>query len=200
MKELIISLLLSSGTFSGSFQWTVNDLGLDVLQGKIGFQTQQCSKYELIQSAQVQDNQQQVLVWSSGEKPRNLMHSKHNYFIDHQASKCHKGQSCSPIYRTFWPQEGQMGTKNQPAQMADYPYGWSEFSQIKLETCAQCQTDGKILGCIKWGGKFPTVGNKEIFQPQVSREPSEDFQEALTKFNNYYGNISKSTFTYHGAN
>jgi hypothetical protein len=186
VKELILSIIMASGTFSANINWTTNDLGDDVLGGKIAFTAKQCSKYELIQAARVLDNQGQDLVWKMGEQKRNEIKSQNGYFIDHLSFKCQKGKPCSPLYRDHWPSGGQAGSKTHAAKLEDYPFGWSEFSKITLETCAWCSETKTVLGCITWGGEFPLIGSKTITPVHHSSTPSKDFVEALDKFHKFY--------------
>ena len=188
MTSVVINLLLSTGLFTGSVAWQVNDLGLDALGGKIHFQSKACEKYDFIQAAQVLDNNDNPYKWKMGESNRNKVTTSGGWFIDHLAGKCNKGQPCSPIYTAYWPTEGAQGTKMRPSALEDYPFGWTEFKRIYLETCAVCENNKNILGCVVWGGEFPIVGSKNVLEPTANENSSENFNQALNKFNKFYKN------------
>jgi hypothetical protein len=177
---------LALAGFSIILSWTLNDLGLDVLGAKIQYMDMKCDNYNLIQIARVIDNNNQNIIWEMGESPRNQLRSVNGYYIDHLANKCTKNSKCSPFFNDHWKEGGMSGNLKQKATIEDYPYGWDKIRSINLEVCGSC--NGKVMNCLKYGGEFPTVGEKKLYKVEFNEKPSEDFNQALKLFNEYYKN------------
>jgi len=200
---------LSQGTFEVDTHWvTVQQTSSEeeTLNGNIRFIPKpiisNCSNLSFIQSVRIQNNAGGDYKWPVGQSARNAMRTKKNssegvapgFFIDHDASRCEaKDTSCSPYYRDSWPNENdgsQDGSvkngKVEDAFMVDYPYGWGIISQAHLEACAVCRESAEILGCVNWGGTWPTIGERTLDKITASEKPSATFLRALKNFNLYY--------------
>ena len=204
-------------------KWSVDPGDPDhptILDAHISFLPNQllplCQDLRMIQVAQVlantiDGNGNQQYVWTDGQSDRNFMETNADpvrdiepgYFIDHDASKCARGQSCSPYFRDSWPNsnashDGYVKPAkfySQPnlirsTSVADYPVGWDAITQIRLETCVVCQDNGMIYQCVRWGGYRPQWGplplKTQIFRPRAAHSPSATFLRALALFDNFY--------------
>lgn len=204
-RLLVLSILLLSslanasdflwanktGIFSISTYWTETEFSGDALAGKLKFtpHDDECVS-GFIQVAKMTDNKGKDLVFKkgSGLEARNEVKTLDGSFVDYNPTKCKKGKPCSPYYIEYWPTDGSYSNEVS-ARMADYPFGWEQFSKIELEACAVCKgSEKKVLGCISWGGEFPVVGDKKVSKPTWKTTSSPEFDAALKKFNTYYNN------------
>lgn len=189
-------ILNKHGLISATVLWDRNELGDDVLAGDIKFKPdnaiKNCSNISFIQIAKVTNNKGQDLEWSklSGQSQRNEMKTKNKWFVDHDATKCNKNNQCSKFFIDHWHNNCTYGSKSNDsnfiAQMKDYPFGWTEFSQIELETCAVCKDSNEVYTCIKWGASWPLIGEKKISNISIDPKPSSDFLEAVSNFDAFY--------------
>jgi hypothetical protein len=115
------------------------------------------------------------------------------FYVDHQATSCAEGSTCSPYLRDHWEnseesQDGwHYGKTKRPATFVDYPFGWSVIDEVILENCAVCATTDKILGCVRWGAVWDQNG-KTLVKPEFSEDSSNTFKQALGNFTRFYGN------------
>jgi hypothetical protein len=169
------------GVMSADIKWEINHTGTDILYALLKLRPNEhvptCSRLSFIQIAKLTVNGSDY-VWadSEGQSNRNLILTKKQsgiepgYFIDHNASLCTRGKSCSPFYRDSWAneEESQDGASTnfskKAASLFDAPYGWERFEEIKLEACAVCQNgeELKVLSCVEWGGKWPLIEQRQI--------------------------------------
>ncbi|MDE2292402.1 MAG: hypothetical protein KGL53_09990 [Elusimicrobia bacterium] len=185
------------GTWKVLVKWTSDPMtGEDVLHGRPAFMPDParcpaCRSIRLVQVARVEVKPGQDYDWTSGEANRNKMRFG-GFFVDHDANKCAQGAPCSPYYRDSWPlpDESQDGsnTGGKPvfASLSDYPYGWTQFQRITLETCARCVDTGRFLGCVRWGGEWPETGDRSFVPLTASDAPSAEFLGALRAFQSFY--------------
>lgn len=180
IKSQKIDSKTSNGRWNVDLAWVYVDVivdSFDALRGIISFtpnhSAPQCERITFIQTAKVLDNELNDYIWPNLEAPRNEIMTKSSFgvnkgfFVDHLASECQKGKSCSPYYRDYWPNEedgSNDGYKNgediSSAVLVDYPYGWEEISSIKLEACAVCADNQFVYSCFNWGGSWPVVGER----------------------------------------
>lgn len=197
---------VSKGLFKLDIQWTTAQQtagDIDVLAGRVSFHPNQvssgkeCGAISFIQTARVLDNKGKDFTWPSGEAARNQIRTRTNipgFFIDHDALNCaQKNKTCSAFYRDSWPntddgsQDGQWdGETSEPAILIDYPFGWDVISEIFLEACAMCRNSRETLGCVTWGGKWPTTGAQTLHQTLATDSQSNTFIEALRRFETHY--------------
>lgn len=193
----------SHGLFSADVSWTVNEFKLDVLRGRIEFTPNDavvCPSIRGIQTARVEQAQNQDFHWSGNDAPRNEMKTKDReqrtpgFFVDHDPALCKDGKACSPYYRDSWPNSDESadgfraaGGSAQAASIIDYPYGWTQFEEISLETCMVCDETGQVFGCVDWGAIWPAVGERRLHRPKFHEVPSATFWRALRNFQKYYG-------------
>ena len=192
----------SSGEFTAQIKWDFDpDLGTDVLRGAIQFSPKAnlaCNKIGFIQIARVLKENGESYHWLLGEAARNEIATKNSskgkggFYIDHRADDCKTQKDCSPYFTDYWPNEGgsSFGSSNDkeniPAKLLDFPFGWTEYRSIELQACAVCDDNGKIYGCLQWGGEWPAIGDRQITSPQFSEKASASFVEALRNFRSYY--------------
>lgn len=206
-KKIQIKSNTSSGKWDVDLAWVgIQDLEYtEALRGFVKFSpntnSSPCNRLSFIQIAQVLDNEENDYQWPLGESPRNLIKTEDSfyiepyYYIDHQAVKCNRlDRSCSPYFRDYWPnredgsQDGSVSsTESKPAILVDYPFGWELISSIKLEACAVCRDDSKILSCFQWGGSWKTIGEPEFIVDGATEKPTQTFEEALSNFRSFYG-------------
>lgn len=190
-------LLNQHGSIQAQVIWTQNEYQEDILFGDIKFKpnssTKICRNISFIQIAKVIDNKNKDLVWDkiSGQSNRNLIKTKNNWFLDHDATKCDKNKSCSKFFIDHWANDCSYGSKLSnddimTAQIKDYPFGWTQFSDIELESCAVCKDSNEIFSCVKWGASWPLMGDRKIKNIEVSQAPSLDFIEAINLFDSFY--------------
>lgn len=189
--------------FSASVSWTSDPIDdMDLLHGVIQYrpdsQTPSCGPIRMVQIARVQLEDGRDYEWTLGEANRNRIKTQASsrlepgYYIDHLASRCSPGKSCSPYFRDSWPNpdESRDGFKtsrgSQTASIADYPRGWDMFQSIRLEACAVCPVTNQSLGCVKWGAEWPSMGDRKISGPVVKKTPSATFKTALRNFHEFY--------------
>jgi hypothetical protein len=192
---------LEAGTITTEESWTTNpETGEDVLRGRVTFTpsatTPSCRSIRFVQAARVQTSKDHDLDWDGGQQNRNLMRTKADpargitpgYFVDHDAYKCSPGKACSPYFRDSWanPDESQDGSSAKPASLIDYPFGWTSFESIDLESCARCADTGAFLGCAQWGGSWPATGERTLRPTSAADTPSATFNEALRLFEASY--------------
>jgi hypothetical protein len=200
------SFSLKNGTISVSMEWATDpDTGGDVLRGEPVFvpgTAVSCAKVSMIQIARVEVTPGQDYIWQGGEAARDRMMTVANseagvvqgFYVDHDSNVCDAAQGCSPYFRDFWnAQESHDGSAKpgevpHEASLLDYPYGWSLFQRITLESCAQCRDTKKFLGCVSWGGDWPAVGKRSFLTPSATDTPSATFSRALQLFDAYYAN------------
>lgn len=197
-----------AGTMRVEESWLVDPVTQeDVLRGRVTFtpgrSAPACRSVRFVQAARVETKLGQDLDWPSGEAPRNLMRTRPDaargvvagYFVDHDAYKCAAGRACSPYFRDSWPNPDESADgANTPrpgraASLVDYPFGWSMFERISLESCARCVDDGSYLGCARWGATWPEIGDRLLAQPSAAAAPSPTFLEALKLFGQYYAPV-----------
>jgi len=196
-----VELPLKDGAWRVDARWSSDpEDGEDVLAGHLAFTPSaaapMCRSIRIIQVANMEVSPGKSYQWPalSGETDRNLTRTPQGYYVDHEAAKCLKGKPCSPYYRDSWllPDESHDG-QNIPghvvsASIADYPFGWGNFDQISLETCARCVDNGQFLGCATWGAFWPLIGNRPPpFTPAAAAAPSASFMGALRLFASFYG-------------
>lgn len=190
-------LLNNNGSIQAKIIWDKNEFQDDILSGDIKFKpdsrTKDCNNIGFVQIAKLKDNKGNDLSWdqTSGQAARNQIKTKNHWFIDHDATKCEKNKNCSKFFIDHWHNNCSYGSKKSnddimAAQIKDYPFGWVNFSSIELESCAVCKDSNEIYSCVKWGAKWPLIGNKEISSIEVEQSPSNDFIEANNLFDNYY--------------
>lgn len=203
------SVRLQSGTLVATANWAVNEYGVDVLRGYIEYrpdadQGRSCPHIRFIQIAKVQRNEGFDYNWQGFEKHRNLLRTSSNmgpgiedgYFVEHKASTCKPGVSCSPYFRDYWAnatesEDGyRLSGRSAPASLVDYPFGWEIMEQISLESCARCVESGEFLGCVDWGARWPGLGERSISPIHIERAPSRTFLAALRKFQEFYSGFS----------
>lgn len=179
--------------------------GEDVLRGYVEFQpiekTGNCRSIRLVQIAKVETQEGKDFFWdpSGGESARNILTTTASdagvlpgFFIDHQAHKCTRSKGCSPYFRDHWSNESESsdgwvcGSNIKSASLVDYPFGWTQFESIKLETCARCDDDGRFLKCLQWGARWPENGERSIDKALQLSAPSPTFIQAFKKFLEYY--------------
>ncbi|HVC09131.1 MAG TPA: hypothetical protein VNH15_04240 [Elusimicrobiota bacterium] len=196
-----VELPLKDGAWRVDVRWSSDpEDGEDVLAGHLAFTpgaaAPVCRSIRIIQVANMQVSPGKPYQWPafSGETDRNLTRTPAGYYVDHEAANCSKGKPCSPYYRDSWslPDESHDG-QNLPGQVvsssiADYPFGWGQFDQISLETCARCVDNGQFLGCASWGAFWPLIGNRPPpFASAAANAPSASFLSALRLFDSFYG-------------
>ena len=186
------------GTYTIALGWVTNDMGEEAFSSHLEFDPKYnkftCPKSGFIQVAKVLDNNKSDFVWdkTSGQELRNQLKTKDGWFVDFNGPNCKKTEAgCSPFYVDHWSSEGQFGDSTQESKMADYPFGWTKFSRIELESCLVCVDDLQVYGCINYGATWDLTKNKEIIHPQWGFASSH-FMEALKLFRNYFKE-SKST-------
>lgn len=196
---------LARGIFTTEESWLTDpETGEDVLRGRMSFAPgaacPACRHLRIVQVARVEVKLGRDLDWGGGEANRNLIRTRQDdargivagYFVDHDAFKCAPGAPCSPYFRDSWPNpdESQDGASapsgGTAASLVDYPFGWSSFERISLESCARCADTGEFLGCVEWGGSWPAVGNRALRVPRASEAPSATFLSALSLFDSFY--------------
>jgi hypothetical protein len=189
---------------SAQVSWVVDsDSGEDALRGFVEYTIQPdtpvCQSIRLIQAARIETAPGINLNWQSGESNRNLIRTVADpskailagFYIDHDAAACSPGKACSPYFRDSWanPAESHDGKKTQNtsvnASMIDYPFGWSSFQTITLESCAQCVDNAQFLGCVQWGGDWP-AGGRSLLPVIYEAQPSATFLSALELFKKFY--------------
>lgn len=200
---------LAQGTFQVEVRWkkaqqTSDEI--DVLFGRVEFFPKKsasfssCKNVSFVQTARILDNNGADYSWPLGQTARNLIRTKANargvvggYFIDHDASKCIDTKQCSPFFRDSWPntqdgsRDGSLSSRGaKPVVLVDYPYGWEFISSAKLEACAVCRTDARILGCATWGGEWPMTGERFVFDIEAADSPSATFLDAVRRFKAHY--------------
>lgn len=201
---------MSKGSFTVETQWTTiqqTSSEVDVLAGRVSFlpksanSAEKCGAVSFIQTARILDNKSKDYEWPTGQSARNKMRTKKNaqgvergFFIDHDASRCENLEpECSPFYRDHWPNEEDgskdgslLGGQSEAAVLVDYPYGWELISAASLEACAVCRESGEFLGCVTWGGTWPTIGERSLHPFEANENPSKTFEKSLSLFNNFY--------------
>jgi len=201
------SFYLQKGTATLQESWMIDsDSGSDVLRGHVEFAPNAtaplCGVVRMVQVARVEVTPGVDYDWTSLEVVRNQIRTAANttsgvssgFYLDHQAGKCTPGKPCSPYFRDFWAnaEESQDGViskaKVQATSLVDYPTGWDLFQRITLETCARCTDSGAYLGCMNWGGDWPSIGVRSFLPVKGSDSPSSTFLEAVRLFNLFYGN------------
>ncbi|MHB2026470.1 MAG: hypothetical protein ACYCPQ_07510 [Elusimicrobiota bacterium] len=200
-ENQILELPVKYGFWRTDVHWDFDPTTTeDVLAGHLAFYPNParapiCESIRIIQAAQVEISPANQFQWEGAETDRNLTRTKDGFFIDHEAANCSEGAPCSPYYRDSWslPDESQDGynlpDKTAKSSIADYPFGWTMFNQIMLETCARCVDSGQFLGCVEWGAHWPRIGNRPPpFTPVASDNPPIYFLNALRRFNAFYGN------------
>lgn len=201
---------MSKGSFTVETQWTTiqqTSSEVDVLAGRVNFlpksanSGERCGAVSFIQTARILDNKSKDYEWPTGQSARNKMRTKKNaqgvqrgFFIDHDASRCENPEpECSPFYRDHWPNEENgskdgslLGAKSEAAVLVDYPYGWEFISSASLEACAVCRESLEFLGCVTWGGTWPTTGERSLHPFEANENPSKTFEKSLSLFNIFY--------------
>lgn len=160
-----------------------------------------CNKIRLVQAVRIFEKPGQDYVWPNAEKNRNEVKTaedkkkgiKANFLIDHAGAKCVKGTACSIYYRDHWPnatssQDGSFdGTISMPASLWDGPRGDAN-DIFQFETCARCDDNGAILGCVDWGFTVDAAGAATMSDTSEHVQASATFTAALAKFDKYYAN------------
>lgn len=160
-----------------------------------------CNKIRLVQAVRIFEKPGQDYVWPNAEKNRNEVKTaedkkkgiKANFLIDHAGAQCVKGTACSIYYRDHWPnatssQDGSFdGTISMPASLWDGPRGDAN-DVFEFETCARCDDNGAILGCVDWGFTVDAAGVATMSDTSEHVQASATFTAALAKFNKYYAN------------
>jgi hypothetical protein len=198
---------LDEGVFSVQVKWDYDSYNSnsDVLAGQIEWtpdkKAKRCDKLSMIQIAKVTQTNDADYKWTMGQSNRNLFMTKSNstnlqvvpgYFIDIDAHNCLVNTTCSPYYIDSYGQgtnsrDGYIqGKQRASVLISDYPYGWTEFEKIQLETCAVCRDDSSVRACITWGGKWPIDQEREILSSVASEIPTATFSEALKIFKKFY--------------
>ena len=180
------------------------ETGEDVLRGRMSFApgaaAPACKSLRIVQAARVEVKLGRDLDWANGQENRNLIRTRQDdargiaagYFVDHDAIKCKAGAPCSPYFRDSWPnpdesQDGSSGPSGaKTASLVDYPFGWTYFERISLESCARCADTGEFLGCVVWGGTWPATGDRSLRETSAAESPSPTFLDALGRFEAFY--------------
>ncbi len=194
---LAASFRVPFGEFATEESWLIDPLtGEDVLRGRVSFtpsaECPACREIRMVQIARVEKKAGLDIDWGNGQESRNLMRTPDGYFVDHDALKCAPGKTCSPYFRDSWPNPdesadgGSAPPPGSPASLVDYPFGWTYFERISLETCARCVDTGKFLGCATWGGTWPETGDRTLRESAASAAPSPTFIDALRRFETFY--------------
>lgn len=116
-----------------------------------------------------------------------------NFFVDHFAAKCSKGNACSIYYRDHAPnshrsRDGSFdGTTGQAASLFDAPQGPANYV-FEFETCARCADTGTYLGCVDWGFTNDAAGTAALTTTAEHFQPSATFRSAIAVFNKFYAN------------
>jgi hypothetical protein len=207
-----VSVPLRSGMLLANVAWTVDDVtSLDVLRGQIEYrpdadQPGSCPNIRFIQVVKTEQRDGLDYEWQGLEEHRNALRTadeigagiKRGYFVDHRASACAPGASCSPYFRDHWPNareswDGfQLERRSAPASLVDYPFGWDILEQISFESCARCVETGEFLGCADWGARWPAQGPRSIAPIRIRATPSKTFLAALRRFEEFYNRLELS--------
>ena len=187
-------------------QQTASDV--DVLYGRVSFQpnellqAESCGDVSFIQIAKILDNSGKDYQWPAGQNTRNILKTKKitsagvnaGWFVDHDDLRCKaSAQTCSPYFRDSWPNEEE-GSRDgkfingsySDAVLIDFPFGWEVISSATLEACAVCRKSEELLGCVSWGGTWPTTGDRALHDNSAGTHQSATFTSALRLFNQHY--------------
>ncbi|MEN9808972.1 MAG: hypothetical protein RLZZ488_539 [Pseudomonadota bacterium] len=181
---------------------------IDVLFGRVSFQPNEllkadsCGDVSFIQIAKILDNSGNDYQWPAGQNTRNILRTKNSssegvnagWFVDHDDLRCKtSAQTCSPYFRDSWPNEEEgsrdgkfMNGSYSDAVLVDFPFGWEVISSAALEACAVCRKSEELLGCVSWGGTWPTTGDRTLHKNTAGMRESPTFTSALHLFNKYY--------------
>ncbi len=187
--DMSVSMTPANASVSGTIQFTPTA------------ECPKCNMIRLVQIVRVFEKPGQDYVWPGAEANREQVKTaedkkkgiKANYFVDHKAAGCTKGNACSLYYRDHWPnaansQEGSFdGTTAKAASLWDRPHGDAN-DVFEFETCARCADNGAYLGCIDWGFAVDAAGVTTLSPESEHLQPSATFDAAIATFNKFYAN------------
>jgi len=160
-----------------------------------------CNLIRLVQVLRISESPGVDYPWPGAEAPKENVKTTEdkkqgvqpNFFVDHKAAGCSKGNKCSVYYRDHWPnathsQDGSNDGKTAVhASLWDRPRG-DKDDVFEFETCARCNDTGEYLGCVDWGFTADAAGNATATTSFEHGVPSATFKAAVGKFDTYYKN------------
>jgi hypothetical protein len=170
--------------------WSTNpDNGEDVLATQLSYQSNfEAKSIRWMQIARVQKNDDSDFIFQGFQEDRNKARTRNGYYLDQNYDICREDiKKCSYFYRDHFTNPLQSVEVKNLAQIADYPFGWTQFKRISLESCAYDLKSKKYIACILWGAEWPEMGDRFIFEPKLTTKPSFDFIDALNRFKIFYG-------------
>lgn len=204
-SEVSRSKKMPHGRLDIKVEWATNESNSnsDVLHGHIEWTPNPnaplCRNLSMIQIAKVSMADGRDFEWQHSQRDRNKFRIQNvqsgvrpGFFVDISSDKCKKNQSCSPYYIDSFGEEtnSEDGYVNSlgahKVTLHDYPFGWTEFESIELETCVVCRDDGRISGCGMWGAKWNATENRKIFSTEFNTKASPTFIEAMRSFFEFY--------------
>lgn len=169
--------------------WTSNsETGEDVLGAQLSYRGLFKEKsIRWIQTARVQNNDDSEFVFRGFQEDRNKNRSRNGYFLDQNYDTCAGDiKKCSYFYRDHFTNPDESRETDNLSQIADFPFGWTLFKRIRLESCAYNLNTLKYEACVLWGAEWPLIGDRQIFNPVLRKKPSADFVQALQIFKKFY--------------
>ncbi len=189
MKPVIKSFTTGKKTFSIQTDWLISpETGEDILATQLAYKASfKARTVRWIQVARVQINDESDFIFTGFQEDRNLNRTNRGFFLDQNYDTCKfTPLKCSYFYRDHFTNPNESVEVENLSQIADFPFGWSLFKRISLESCAYNLQSKKYEGCILWGAEWPPEGNRFIYEPKFKLAPSADFVEALNRFKQYY--------------
>ncbi|MEQ1723192.1 MAG: hypothetical protein ABL930_08435 [Pseudobdellovibrio sp.] len=170
--------------------WSTNpENGEDVLATQLSYRSNfEAKSVRWMQMARVQKSDDSDFIFQGFQEDRNKNKTRNGYYLDQNYDVCRDDiKKCSYFYRDHFTNPEQSVEIKNLSQIADYPFGWTQFKRITLESCAYEIKTKKYVACIQWGAEWPEMGDRLLFDPKLITKPSFDFLDALNRFKKFYG-------------